>query len=469
MRPEQQDALRALPSVNDLLETEEVRDWLEELSRPVVVRAIQDAVEDARQIILTGGTDETPDVEAILGVAEGLLAARMEPLLRRVINASGVVLHTGLGRAPLCDAAIEALADIAGGYSTLEYDVDTGKRGNRVKRIGELLAQVTGAEAATVVNNNAASTLLILNTFAQGREVVVSRGQLVEIGGSYRLPAIMSASGAILREVGTTNRTHLSDYEQAINDRTAILLRVHCSNYRVMGYTKSTPLEEIAALAHRVGLIAVDDLGSGAMFDLTELGLPAEPFVPESLAAGVDLVCFSGDKLLGGPQAGIILGRRNLIDRIQANPLARCCRVGKLTLAAMEATLRYCDDIDRARRAVPTLAMLSASMDDLADHARLLCERLAEAVPDESFYVCSDVTYAGGGSLPARALPTVVVQWRPTRHGVDTVMDALRHADMPVIARVHEDGICFDLRTIHGDEFDDLAASVASALSDCDD
>jgi len=463
MTPEQQEALRSLPSVSELLESDEVQHWLQEVSRSVVLRAVQDAVDQVRQEILDGDADQAPDADTILAYADELLAARMEPLLKRVINASGVVLHTGLGRAPLCDAAIEAIADAVGGYCTLEYDLESGKRGQRVKRIGELLAQLTGAEAATVCNNNAAATLLILNTFARDREVIVSRGQLVEIGGSYRLPAIMTASGADMHEVGTTNRTHLSDYQQAINDRTAILLRVHCSNFRVVGFSKSTPLEDIVELAHRFGLIAVDDLGSGAMFDLARLGLPAEPSVPESLEAGVDLVCFSGDKLLGGPQAGIILGRKDLIARIQANPLARCCRVGKLTLLALEATLRFCDDIDRARAAIPTLAMLSASMEELADHAGDLCDLLQKAVPNESFYVCSDVTYAGGGSMPARTLQTVVVQWRPAGLGIDVVMRALRHADVPVIARVREDGICFDLRTIHVDEFEDLAASVAAA------
>ncbi|MBN1512747.1 MAG: L-seryl-tRNA(Sec) selenium transferase [Phycisphaerae bacterium] len=463
MTPEQQERLRSIPSVADLLNAEAVQRWLEHASRPAVVRALRDAVESVRTRILAGHGDEPFDANTVLLTAEDLLWERLVPPVRRVINATGVVLHTGLGRAPLCEAAIEAISDAAAGYCTLEYDLDSGSRGSRTRKLAELICEVTGAEAATVVNNNAAATLLILNTFARDREVIVSRGQLVEIGGSYRLPSIMTAGGAILREVGTTNRTHLRDYEDAINDRTAMLLRVHTSNFRVTGFVHTTPLEEIVKLAHRVGLLAVDDLGSGALFDLAALGLPGEPYVAESLAAGADLVCFSGDKLLGGPQAGIILGRRELIEGIEANALARCCRVDKLTLLALEATLRHYDDPAEARHAIPTLAMLDLDTDALADRARALCERFQHAVPAEHFFVCSDASYAGGGSLPGRELPTVVVQWRPGRRSVDAVLTALRHTEIPVIARIRDEGICLDPRTIQEDEHDDLVAAVASA------
>ncbi len=469
MTPEQQERLRAIPSMTDLLKEPVVQAWLKHASRPAVVRAIRDAMEPVRARILAGDPQERGDVGTILQVAEDLLWNRRMPAVRRVINATGVVLHTGLGRAPLCQAALNAINEAAAGYCSLEYDLDTGRRGSRTRKLARLICELTGARAALVVNNNAAATLLILNTFAQGREVIVSRGQLVEIGGSYRLPSILQAGGAVLREVGTTNRTHLCDYEEAINDRTALLMRVHTSNYRISGFVHTTPFAQIAELAHRAGLLAVDDLGSGALYDLAPLGLPAEPYARESLAAGADLVCFSGDKLLGGPQAGLILGRPDLIEKIEANPLARCCRVDKLTKLALEATLRHHEDPAEARREIPTLAMLALDTDALAERALALCELLQRAVPTEHFYVCSDMSCAGGGSLPGHELPTVVVQWRPERRSVDAVLTALRHAEIPVIARARDDGICFDPRTIRDNEERELAMIVAAVAFAGDD
>jgi L-seryl-tRNA(Ser) seleniumtransferase len=330
------------------------------------------------------------------------------------------------------------------------------------------LSSITGAEAATVVNNNAAATLLILQTFAAGREVVVSRGQLIEIGGSFRLPEIMVASGAVLHEVGTTNRTRLADYEQAINDRTAMLLRAHPSNFRMVGFTAEVAIKAIATVAHRFGLIAVDDLGSGALFDLTAYGLPHEPCVGDSLAAGADLVCFSGDKLLGGPQCGLIVGRQALIEQLNVNPLMRTYRVGKLTLLALEATLRCFLDADAVLPHHPTLAMLTGSPDELAQRARTLAEQLKAELGEEDFYVCSDVSYAGGGSLPGHELQTVVVQWRPAQASAASMAVALRQADVPVIARIRDDAVCFDLRTVREADFETLVVSVASAVWDRD-
>jgi len=463
MTPDQKGQLRELPAVGDLLHHDTVRGWLDSAPRSSVVRALQRAVESLRGRILKGQCNHPVDADTVVLLAEDLLTEQREPALQRVINATGIVIHTGLGRAPLCEEAVEAIARAAGGYCNLEFDLDTGRRSDRLERIGQRLCRLTGAEGAMVVNNNAAATLLILQTLAKDREVIVSRGELVEIGGSYRLPDIMVAGGAVLREVGTTNRTHLSDYEAAISDRTAILMRVHASNYRVVGFTCRPPLEQIVELAHRHGLPVVDDLGSGALFDLARLNLPPEPCVADSLAAGTDLVCFSADKLLGGPQGGIIVGRRNLLDRIAANPLARCCRVDKLTLLALEATLQHYEDVDGAVRTVPVLAMLTEATDSLADRARTLCDRLQTALPDEHFYVCSDITYAGGGALPARELPTVVVQWRPATRTVESVAAALRHATVPVVARIREDAICFDLRTVRPEDYQDLIAAAASA------
>ncbi len=463
MKTEAKELLRSLPSVSAVLEHEEVREWLHGLPRSTVLSAVQAAIHATREAILAGQLQEPVDLQSVLARAEVELLERSTPSLRRVINATGIVLHTGLGRAPLCDAAIEAIVEGASGYCNLEYDLSSGERGRRGTHIAAHLTSITGAEAATVVNNNAAATFLILATFAAGKEVIVSRGQLVEIGGSFRLPDIMRASGAVLREVGTTNRTRVSDYERAINDRTAMLMRVHTSNYRIVGFTEEVPIEALASLAHRFGLIAVDDLGSGVLFDLRPLALPDEPSAAASLTAGADLVCFSGDKLLGGPQCGLIVGKRVYIEQLEANPLMRTYRVDKLTLLALEATLRHYLDPQDALASVPSLSMLGASNDELANRARSLLEQLEKAMPGEHFYVCSDVGYAGGGSMPGKELPTVVVQWRPARRSVEATMAALREADVPVVARVRDDAICFDLRTLRPSDFEPLVASVSAA------
>jgi len=468
MTPRTQQILRSLPSIDALLEHEEVRAWTQALPRTLVIAALRAAVEQIRGAIRSGKIDRPVEITDLLGIAEEELTRRATPSLRRVINATGIVLHTGLGRAPLCEAAVDAIVETASGYCNLEYDLQAGGRGRRVSHVVQTLAQITGAQSATVMNNNAAATLLILTALAKDREVIVSRGQLIEIGGSYRLPDVMAASGAVLCEVGTTNRTRIGDYESEINDRTAILMCVHTSNFRVVGFTEETPLDEMVTLARRFDLLAVHDLGSGAMFDLTDHGLPAEPYVRRSIHIGADLVCFSGDKLLGGPQCGVIVGRADLIRRIESNPLMRTHRVGKLTLAALEATLRHYVDPQDAMTNIPGLSMLAASTDTLAQRANELSQRLENTLPDEHFYVCSDVAYAGGGSLPAKALDTVVVQWRPSCLGADAALKALRDSEVPVIARIRDEAVCFDLRTTPPRDFDDLVAGVTSALMDAE-
>jgi len=461
------DLLRCLPSVSALLEHEEVTGWLHALPRASVVASLQAALQKTRDDILNGQCSTAPTLEEILIIAEGELTRRSTPSLRQVINATGVVLHTGLGRAPLCDAAIEAIVEGASGYCNLEFDLATGERGKRSTHVRQLLCDVTGAGSALVVNNNAAATLLILKTFAEGREVIVSRGQLVEIGGSYRLPDILSASGAKLREVGTTNRTRLGDYEKAAHPGvTAMLLHVHTSNYQVVGFTESVGMADLVKLARRLGLLAVDDLGSGALFDLSAHGLPPEPSVAASIAAGADLVCFSGDKLLGGPQCGIILGRPDLIAAIEASPLMRTYRVDKLTLLALEATLRHYLDPEDALNSIPALRMMNVATDELAARAQALAEDLQQALPTERFLVCSDVGYVGGGSMPGKELPTVVVQWRPERAAVEAVAHALRVGETPVIARVRDEAICFDLRTIRPADMEDLIEAAVAAVED---
>jgi L-seryl-tRNA(Ser) seleniumtransferase len=463
-----QELLRKIPSIADLLAGEAVSAWLADHPRGLVTDCLRAAVDHLREQILAdeagrcGARHVTP--QFVLTLARARLDDRTKPHLRAAVNATGIILHTALGRAVWPESVVDSLAEDLKGSVTLAIDRETGLRSDRDQRVEYILTELTGAEAATVVNNNAAATLLILRTFAASREVVVSRGQLIEIGGSFRLPDIMRASGASLHEVGTTNRTRIADYEGAINENTAMLLRAHPSNYRIVGFTEEVSIEAIATLAHKHDLIAVDDLGSGALVDLTPYGLPEEPCVHDSLAAGADLVCFSGDKLLGGPQAGLIVGRKSLIKQLDVGPLMRTYRVDKMTLIALEATLRCHLDPEHAVANVPALAMLSTSPEELAKRARTLSQRLEAALPDEQFYVCSDVGYAGGGSMPGRELQTVVVQWRPGQASTEAMAAALRDADMPIIVRIRDDAICFDLRTIREADFETLVGSVSAAV-----
>ncbi len=466
MTPQQSEQLRALPAVGELLRTDRADEWRRTHSHTAVANALREAVEHARERLLSGEAETACDAAHILDAAADILAREARPVLRRVINATGVVLHTGLGRAPLCSDAVNAVADAAGAYCNLELRLDTGKRGRRTTHIAELLCKVTGAEAATVVNNNAAAVLLTLRALCEGHEVVVSRGQLVEIGGSFRMPDVMAAGGVTLREVGTTNRTRLSDYAKAINENTAALLRVHHSNFRIEGFSEDVPLEQIARCAHEHNLIAIDDLGSGAMFDFSRMGLPAEPHVGESLAAGADIICFSGDKLLGGPQAGIVVGRKDLIAAIESHPLMRTYRLDKMVLLALEATLRhYTEPLDAVQH-IPALSMLHASTDVLAERARELDQMLSDALPDEKFFISSDVSYAGGGSLPGEGLPTVVIRWQPTFASVGAVAAALREGDPPIVTRIGDGAICFDLRTLFQEDFR-IITSVVSKVHTC--
>jgi L-seryl-tRNA(Ser) seleniumtransferase len=358
-----------------------------------------------------------------------------------VINATGVIIHTNLGRAPLADAARARVLELGGGYTNLEYDLERGIRGSRAVHAELLLTRITGAEAAAVVNNNAGATLLVLAALAGGREVIISRGELVEIGGGFRVPDVLAQSGAILREVGTTNRTRAGDYSAAIGDRTALILRVHPSNFRIEGFTARPSLDELAALAHRFELPLVEDLGSGALAPLVK----DEPLVADSLRAGADVVCFSGDKLLGGPQAGILVGRRDLIDRIRTHPLMRALRVDKLTYAALEATLiEYL--AGRATQSVPVARMLSMRVEEVEARARELADRLRAR--GWQVEVLDGRSTIGGGSAPGVELPTKLVALSRAGESADTTEAALRHRRLPVIGRIERDRVVLDLRTV---------------------
>ncbi|RMG14742.1 MAG: L-seryl-tRNA(Sec) selenium transferase, partial [Planctomycetota bacterium] len=389
------------------------------------------------------------------------LAEATRPAYARVLNATGVILHTGLGRAPIAPAAAARLAELARGFALLEVERQSGKRGQRDTGITAIVRELTGAEAACVVNNNAGATLIALAALARGRPVVVSRGQLVEIGGSFRIPEVMEQSGARLVEVGATNRTHLADYERALDahPEAALLLRVHTSNFQVVGFTKEVSLEELVALGRARGVEVMDDLGSGCLVDLSPYGLPREPVVGESLRAGAGIVTFSGDKLLGGPQAGIIVGRRALVERVRRHPLYRALRPDKLTLGALEATLSLYRDPERLPEVLPVLRMISASPASLAERARAMAARL-QGLDGLAVSVEEATSRVGGGSYAVSELPTWVVRLRPSGRSVDTFAEGLRLADPPLFARVHEGALQLDPRTLLGPEEDAEACSL---------
>jgi len=460
------DLLRALPQVGALLEAEVVRGLLAEHPRELVKEALRGALDEARADLLSGGRTDPPSPEDVVSRAAELLARAAVPSLRPVINATGVVIHTGLGRAPLAAPAVEALR-AAAGYCNLEVRLDPGERGRRDEHVADLLCRLTGAEAATVVNNNAGAVLLVLAELARGRRVIVSRGQLIEIGGSFRLPDIMAQSGCTLVEVGTTNRTHLPDYERSLDGDTVAFLVAHHSNYRIIGFHEEPALKDLADLAHRHGLLLLHDLGSGALVDVSRFGVAREPMPQDSLAAGADIVCFSTDKMLGGPQGGVILGRPDLIARLRRNPLARALRVDKLCLAALEATLRLYLDEPTALAQVPVLRALAEPLSQVRARAERAYADLAALAPTGLLVrVEDDVARVGGGSLPEHDLPSAVVKLRPPDGlPVEELARRLRVGDPSVYPRIADDAVVFDLRTVRDDQIGDLVQAVAAALS----
>ena len=444
---------RVIPSIEILRQRDTVRTLESRHGGDAVVRALRDGAGQLRAQI--GAGDGPPDSEAaarvIEALAEAALASHARGSLRPVINATGVVIHTNLGRAPIAAAAIERVAAIARGYSNLEYDVSAGERGSRTVHAESLLMSLTGAEAAIVVNNNAAATLLILTGLASGRAVVISRGELVEIGGGFRVPDVMRQSGAVLREVGTTNRTRVSDYVAATSPATAMFLRVHPSNFRIEGFTERPSLEALVAAARLLKVPVVEDIGSGCLVD----DLAGEPSVQASIAAGVDLVCFSADKLLGGPQAGIIAGRKELVDGLRTHPLMRALRVDKITLAILEATLaEYAEG--RAATTVPVQRMLHMSSDEIEARTQALAATLANG--GWRVAMISGSSAVGGGSAPGVRLPTVLLSIAKDGQSAAATEQWLRALDPPVIARIEHDRVVLDLRTVSPDQDDTLAA-----------
>jgi L-seryl-tRNA(Ser) seleniumtransferase len=458
--------LRALPSVNRVLECAADRCESQAIPRAMLVAAVRAELTEWRRRWRV----QPPSAAALADVTRQVAAQAVERALahrqqsfRRVINATGVVLHTNLGRAVLADSAVEAVHRAASGYLNLEIDLQTGKRANRTRGLRGLIAAVTGAESGLAVNNCAAATILVLRALARDREVIISRGQLIEIGGSFRIPEIMAVSGAILREVGTTNITRLGDYERAIGPNTALLMRVHTSNYRVRGFTKAVGLPELVKLARQHRLLVVDDLGSGALVDLGEVGLTGEPVAAASIATGADVILFSADKLMGGPQAGIIAGRAALIAQLEADPLMRALRLDKLTLAALEATLWLYTDPAAARASVPTLRMLALTPLQL----RPRCQRLAEALaslPGVQAVVGEDVGYVGGGTFADVPLASVVVRLRVDGLSAARLARRLRQGEPAVLTRVVDDAVQLDLRAVLPAEEAELIARCRHAL-----
>lgn len=468
--PTRQELLRALPRIDDLLDSPAGQALADAHSRDRAREALRDTVDRLRRDFLARDVhDETDRLktspEAVIEAAGSLLAEDLQPGMCRVVNGTGVVMHTGLGRSPLSPAAREALDQAARGYCLLEVDRASGERGTRETYVSRLLCRLTGAEAATVVNNNAAATLVILAALARGKEVICSRGQLVEIGGSYRIPEVMEESGATLVEVGATNKTHLRDYERAITDETAMLLRVHTSNYRVVGFTAEVPTSELATLGRPRGIPVVDDLGSGALIDYAPFGLPGEPTVAEVIAEGADVACFSGDKLLGGPQAGIIVGRADLVAKVRRHPLFRAIRPDKLALVALEATLKLYLNRETLREHLTSFRMLTAPAADVLPVAQALAQGLRDAVPALQIEVVEGSSQPGSGALPTTMIPTHVVQLRHPDLPVVELGRRLRVGEPCIFSRIASDWLVLDPRTMVPGDAEEVIGAVRAAAA----
>jgi L-seryl-tRNA(Ser) seleniumtransferase len=458
MDKKKKEMLKKLPKIDEvilLLEKQDIytlapREIVKETCR-MVVQNLRGKIVDAKK---KGLAEVSSDAAIVAGEVEKIIRGLYRYNLRRLVNATGVILHTNLGRAPLCPEALQRILEVGKGYSNLEFDLIKGERGRRYDHVSRLICALTHAQDALIVNNNAAAVLLVLNTLSEGKETIVSRGELIEIGGEFRIPEIMRKSAARLREVGTTNRTRLSDYEKAINKETGLILKVHTSNFRIVGFTEEADMESLVALGHKRRIPVMDDLGSGCVIDLDNYGLEHEPTIREVLATGVDVVTFSGDKLLGGPQAGIILGRNEILEKIKKNPLNRALRIDKFTLAALEATLMHYLDPAAAVKKLRSLRALTEPVYAVKKRARKLINKLQKSnFGSLEFFLRDDFAAAGGGSLPTQKIPTVLVGIKNKKMSASRMEEKLRKLEMPIIVRVDKDEIFIDLRTVTEDEF----------------
>ncbi len=461
---EKQKLLSNLPSVDEILKSAQGLEWVKSCPRRFVLRAIREVIDVRRKEIIEGRSIDlseevmTADIENII---EKLSSYSLKPL----INATGIVIHTNLGRSVLSEEALENIRKVSESYSNLEYDIEEGKRGKRYVHIKRILREITSAEDALVVNNNAAAVMLCLNSLAKGKEVLVSRGELVEIGGSFRMPEIMAASSAILHEIGTTNKTHLQDYKKAINENTALILKVHKSNFKVSGFTEEVSVEDLVSLGRKHQIPVMFDLGSGCLMDLKPFGIYDEPVVKDIVKTGVDITTFSGDKLLGGPQGGVIVGKREYIEKIQKNPMTRAMRIDKLTLAGFEATLMEYIDEEKAIENIPTLKMLLQKTEVIKDRANKIAKRLKKEIQIAHIHVMPDTSRAGGGSLPEVDLPTYVVAVKSDEISVNELEERLRKGTPPIITRIKEDSLILDARTVRDKDLEGLVKGISSALS----
>ena len=469
MDDNKREMLKNLPKIDEMMLRIEKREGLAGFPKEIVKESCRTVVESLRARVVQekGETFRLPTPDATDDQAAEIIEGYRSYRLRRVINATGVILHTNLGRAPLCREAIERIVEVARGYSNLEYDIEKGERGLRYDHVRGLLCALTGAEDALVVNNNAAAVFLVLNALSEGKEVIVSRGELIEIGGEFRIPDVMEKSGARLIEVGTTNRTRFSDYERAIGPETGIIFKVHTSNFRIMGFTEEADLPSLVALGKRHHIPVVNDLGSGCLIELDRYGLEREPTVRDCLAAGADVVTFSGDKLLGGPQAGLILGKRAFIETIRKNPLNRALRIDKLTLAALEATMvKYL----RPAEALADIRVLRALTEPVADvrkRAKRLAAMLRRTLPERiDIKLVTGLSMAGGGSLPTQEIPTLLIGLRVAGLSAAFVEERLRRRELPVIVRVADDQLLLDVRTVDPEEFSEIRDALKEVLAE---
>ncbi len=459
--------LKNIPKVDKVLDWPGIRRFSDNYPRATLLMAVRETLDEIRAELVDGRSSESVFEEESIVQRVGQILARLStPGLRRVINGTGVVLHTNLGRAPLSPSLRETMLDAAFGYSTLEFNLETGTRGKRAVHVEELLCELTGAEAAVVVNNNAAAVLLALSSLARGQEVIVSRGELVEIGGSFRIPEVMEQSGAILREVGATNRTHPRDYRSAIGAETALLLKVHTSNFAVVGFTGEVSTDEMVAIGREASLPVMVDAGSGTLIDLASYGLPGEATVAEYLGSGADLVTFSGDKLLGGPQAGIIVGKKSCLEAMKKHPLLRALRLDKITLAALEGTLRLYRDKPQALREIPSLRMMTLSAADLAAKAKSFVRRLRRALPHGvSLKTLPGVSPVGGGTFPLLELPTTLIALAVEGLSVQQLEQKLRIRPVPVIGRISQGTFLLDPRTLADEDLPEIISTIQAVLS----
>ncbi|MDO6355363.1 L-seryl-tRNA(Sec) selenium transferase [Caloramator sp. CAR-1] len=454
--------LSKLPKVDRILSDDRIQDF--DIARNLKIDIIRKILDSYRKDILDGNIEEFTYDDVIDKIIK-LLNVKSKNHLKRVINATGTILHTNLGRAVLSKDAIDAVVEVASRYNNLEYDLEKGERGSRYSHVEEIICKITGAEAAMVVNNNAAAVMLVLSTLAKGKEVIVSRSQLVEIGGSFRVPAVMEQSGAKLVEVGTTNKTHLYDYENAINENTALILKVHQSNFKILGFTKEISLEELVELGKKYNLPVVEDIGSGVLIDFSKYGLPYEPTVQESIKRGADVVTFSGDKLLGGPQAGIIVGKKHLIDRMKKNQLTRALRIDKMTLAALEATFKLYLDEERAIKEIPALRMMTMNIELIQKRAKKLYSQLKKIISDRAeLNIEKDVSQFGGGAMPLETITTYVITIKPKFKKIEDVELELRRQEVPIIVRIYKENIIIDVRTLFDDDFHIIVDSLNKIL-----